>query len=54
LYDLARDPDQLDNRIADRRYRRTRRFLSRQLTRLKTCTGAECRERVGHTPGPTG
>jgi N-acetylglucosamine-6-sulfatase len=54
LYDLARDPDQLDNRIADPRYRATRRFLRRQLTRLKTCRGAECRKRVGHTPGPTG
>jgi N-acetylglucosamine-6-sulfatase len=53
LYDLARDPQQLDNRIADPRYRRTRRFLRRQLTRLRSCAGAECRKRVGATPGPS-
>ena len=53
LYDLARDPDQLDNRIADRRYRKTRSVLRRQLTRLRTCTGAECRKRIGAVPGPT-
>ena len=54
LYDLARDPDQLDNRISDRRYRATRRFLRRQLTRLKTCRGAECRRRGGPHPRPDG
>lgn len=53
LYDLARDPDQLDNRIADRRYRKTRSVLRRQLTRLRTCAGAECRKRIGAVPGPT-
>ena len=52
LYDLVRDRDQLDNRITDPRYRATRRFLRRQLTRLKTCRGAACRTRAGHTPGP--
>jgi N-acetylglucosamine-6-sulfatase len=52
LYDLARDPQQLDNRIRDRRYRRTRRVLRRQLTRLRTCAGAECRKRIGPIPGP--
>jgi N-acetylglucosamine-6-sulfatase len=53
LYDLARDPDQLDNRIVDRRYRKTRSVLRRQLTRLRTCSGAECRKRIGAVPGPT-
>ena len=52
LYDLARDPQQLDNRIRDRRYRRTRRVLRRQLMRLRTCAGAECRKRIGPIPGP--
>ena len=49
---MARDPEQLTNRISDRRYRRTRRVLRRQLRRLATCAGPECRKRIGAVPGP--
>jgi hypothetical protein len=52
LYDMARDPEQLTNRISDRRYRRTLRVLRRQLRRLATCAGPECRKRIGAVPGP--
>jgi arylsulfatase A-like enzyme len=54
LYDLRRDPEELDNRIRDPRYRAARRALRRQLQRLSTCKGPECRERIGAIPGPTG
>jgi N-acetylglucosamine-6-sulfatase len=53
LYDLERDPEQLQNRISDRRYRRTRRVLRRQLRRLATCAGPGCRKRIGAIPGQT-
>jgi Domain of unknown function (DUF4976) len=53
LYDLKRDPEQIQNRISDARYRRTRRVLRRQLRRLATCAGPECRKRIGAIPGPT-
>lgn len=43
LYDMARDPEQLDNRISDPRYLRVRRVLRRQLRRLRDCVGSECR-----------
>jgi N-acetylglucosamine-6-sulfatase len=54
LYDLRRDPDELDNRIADRRYRAARRVLRRQLGRLGSCVGSECRARIGAIPPPAG
>jgi N-acetylglucosamine-6-sulfatase len=52
LYDLARDPFQVANRVHDPRYLRTRRFLRREWRRLRDCRGASCRTRIGATPGP--
>jgi N-acetylglucosamine-6-sulfatase len=42
LYDLARDPGELNSRHADRRYRRVRAQLSREVQRLRHCAGAGC------------
>jgi N-acetylglucosamine-6-sulfatase len=52
LYDMARDRQQVANRVHDPRYRRTRRFLRREFRRLRDCRGAACRRRIGATPGP--
>jgi N-acetylglucosamine-6-sulfatase len=46
LYDLARDPGENQSRHRDRRYRRVRRALHRDLVRLRTCAGDVCREPV--------
>jgi arylsulfatase A-like enzyme len=43
LYDLRRDPHELDNLRKDPRYRATKRRLSKRLNRLRDCAGASCR-----------
>ncbi len=43
LYDLRRDPYELENRFGDRAYRPVRTQLERQARRLADCAGAECR-----------
>ena len=47
LYDRARDPGETHSRHRDRRYRRVRRSLHRELRRLRTCAGAACGLPVG-------
>ena len=47
LYDLARDPGQTHSRHRDRRYRRLRRSLHRELQRLRACAGDACRQPIG-------
>ncbi len=42
LYDMRRDPRQLDNLVDVPRYRALRRTLAAELDRLRTCAGAEC------------
>ncbi len=42
LYDMARDPHQLDNLVDLPRYRALRRTLAAELDRLRTCAGTEC------------
>lgn len=44
LYDLRRDPFQLESRHGDRRYARTRRELAEQLGWLRRCSDALCRK----------
>ena len=53
LYDLVRDPQQLRSRHADRRYRRTRAALRKELARLAKCKGRSCRRQAARIPGPT-
>ena len=43
LYDVDRDPDQLDNRADDPRYESTRQRLERRLEELRDCRGDGCR-----------
>jgi N-acetylglucosamine-6-sulfatase len=42
LYDLARDPDELDNLARDTRYKDLRIELSRRLDKLRRCSGRSC------------
>jgi N-acetylglucosamine-6-sulfatase len=44
LYDLEKDPYELDNRVRDPNYFPVRAFLHKELERLETCSGATCRE----------
>jgi N-acetylglucosamine-6-sulfatase len=43
LYDLARDPYELNSLYADPAYAQWRRVLARRLARLRSCAGAACR-----------
>jgi N-acetylglucosamine-6-sulfatase len=43
LYDLRRDPDELDNRAADPRMAPLISWLARRLARMRACAGASCR-----------
>ncbi len=53
LYDRARDPYELASRHADRRYRRTRATLAKELKRLAACKGKSCRRSTKRIPPPT-
>jgi N-acetylglucosamine-6-sulfatase len=50
LYDLQSDPEQLHSLHADVRYREVGEALERVLTRLATCTGADCRAPAPQIP----
>ena len=52
LYDLARDPDELQSLHADPAYARTLAALRRELLRLRRCTGSVCRRDTGPIPAP--
>lgn len=51
LYDLARDPHELANRIANRRYRAVRKRLESLLRRRQDCRAKLCRKVVNRLPG---
>jgi N-acetylglucosamine-6-sulfatase len=50
LYDLEKDPYELNNKARDGNYFPIRGFLHRELERLETCVGRECREEAGPIP----
>ena len=52
LYDLARDPAELGNRIRDRRYREVRSYMAGLLAGYQGCRGAECRVAAPRWPAP--
>lgn len=54
LYDLARDPQELRNRVTDRRYASLATTLSRRLDTLRRCRGAACSRSIGKLPGQSG
>jgi len=51
LYDMRRDPHQLDSRHDATRYADTRRALRRELNRLAECRGGTCRADARPIPG---
>jgi arylsulfatase A-like enzyme len=52
LYDLRRDPWELESRHADPRYAAIKKILVRNLAKLVGCRGAACRVSVGRLPEP--
>lgn len=52
LYDLERDPEELQNRAGFPNYRYVQGFLAHQLKRLVDCNGAECQFTTGIIPLP--
>jgi N-acetylglucosamine-6-sulfatase len=52
LYDMKRDPDQLNSLATDPRYRFVRKWLFTQLIPLSTCAGEACRVDLGPDPAP--
>ena len=52
LYDMLRDPSQLNSVVHDRRYRYVKRWLYAQLVPLSTCAGEQCRVEIGPDPAP--
>jgi hypothetical protein len=52
LYDMKRDPAQLNSLARNPRYRLVRKWLFDRLTVLSTCGGAACRAEIGPDPLP--
>lgn len=52
LYDLKRDPWELQSVHADPRYAKIREILAARLASLRACRGASCRVGVGTLPAP--
>jgi N-acetylglucosamine-6-sulfatase len=52
LYDMKRDPAQLQSLAKDPRYRFVRKFLYDHLAVLSTCAGEACRTDIGPDPLP--
>jgi N-acetylglucosamine-6-sulfatase len=52
LYDMLRDPAQLNSVVHDPRYRLVKRWLFSQLVPLSTCAAAQCRVEIGPDPAP--
>jgi N-acetylglucosamine-6-sulfatase len=50
LYDLNKDPDEINSLARIKRYRPIVRFLRHQLKRLERCAGASCRKQIGKMP----
>jgi len=50
LYDLVKDPYELNNRVRNANFFPVRNFLHAELLRLQTCIGRSCREDAGEIP----
>ena len=50
LYDLEKDPFELNNKIRDKNFFPIRGFLHRELARLQECVGFRCRQPAGELP----
>jgi N-acetylglucosamine-6-sulfatase len=54
LYDLKRDPHELENVYADPAYANARVYLTAELRRLRRCLGASCRAEIPEPAEPSG
>jgi N-acetylglucosamine-6-sulfatase len=52
LYDLRRDPYELENVAADPAYAATKRALASRLDHLRDCAGSDCDQPIGPLPSP--
>jgi N-acetylglucosamine-6-sulfatase len=52
LYDMAKDPGQLNSLVGNRRYNKVRRKLLRRLIILSGCAGHSCNVSYGPDPKP--
>lgn len=50
LYDINKDPYELNNIVRDKNYAPVRSFLHKELVRLETCSGRICQEVAEKTP----
>ena len=50
LYDLKRDPNEINSVAKSRRHRPVFKFLKKQLNRLVKCRGKSCRRQIGKLP----
>ena len=52
LYDMRRDPAQLNSLASNRRFKPVRKYLYANLVPLSSCAGASCRVEIGAEPKP--
>lgn len=52
MYDLRKDPYQIDSVAYDPAYAQTREALMAEWDRMQTCSGTDCRVRTPKIPGP--
>jgi N-acetylglucosamine-6-sulfatase len=52
LYDLRKDPYELDNLASDRAYTETKQALILRLDGLRDCAGRDCEQPLSHVPPP--
>lgn len=52
LYDINKDPNELNNRVLDQRFDRVQRFLKLQIERLEGCRGRDCKFVTPEIPKP--
>jgi arylsulfatase A-like enzyme len=52
LYNLKKDPDELENLAKDKRYRGVAAFFRGKLKKLARCKGKSCRKPIGAPPKP--
>jgi len=52
LYDMKRDPAQLNSVVKNPRYRLVKKWLYSQLIPLSSCVAAQCRVEIGPDPAP--
>ena len=49
---MAKDPNQVDSKFRNKRYRRVRKWLLAKLPLYVNCQGQSCQEALGDEPKP--